>query len=436
MYKLEDSWSESGTNLDEFIKLTEEVEKATHFIRAKYDDLKFYHRIIHPMVQMYKVVVVTPGLLDKFVDGLAAYKTDLNATMPEVDMGTLKKSNMNMKLADESFANAGFIITCKKVPYYVASGAKTTIVRRVKLGGDNMSRNTLYVTAAIADALGSARRSDITLVTRQITNPSGKTDRKVFAFMSGKYQPIPQSVMQDVIAEMKNSGMGKPEVVSWYIDQTLTSINIEFPDAAKDMKDMYGLKDEIIPGVTIMSADTGTSSFIVQGTCRQKGRKTSVAPGNDYSHQHAGKITAKEVLKGVDKDVFREFRKLPEALADKMGRTVGTGNVSTPKAQAANKTAVKKAIKTFITKTKVKSEIGKDRTEKLLEALYAEINPEIVYTEYDIATLVMGVPDRVVGLSKEQTDRLVKACGRAPFVDLKKAADKEAAEDIVLLPEA
>ena len=61
--------------------------------------------------------------------------------------------------------------------------------------------------------------------------------------------------------------------------------------------------------------------------------------------------------------------------------------------------------------------ISKKNEKVLYESLCDSINPTLDYTAYDIATMVMTVPQCLTGLPKAYTTSLAKACGNAPYAN-------------------
>jgi hypothetical protein len=285
------------------------------------------------------------------------------------------------------------------------------------------------MTQALCEAL-SLRNKDVTMVVR-----SSEEGNKAFAFLSGKYEHIPMTVVPDVVKQMSSEGkLGKINIRNWHIDQDFTSIYIELPDIAEDFEDMYGLTDRVIPGLVIMTSDTGSSSIIVRGTVKKAGSKYySII--DEYAHKHSGNITVEDILTMTDSKVMAKIRKLPEALMDKMGKQITPATPDTTKNRNANRKAVESAIKNGVKTLGIKKILGQNRTKELMEQLFAEIDPNSVYTEYDIAMLFLGLSDRVDGLPKEIRKRLAETCGQAPFIKMSGKPGPVDKGDLVLLPE-
>ncbi len=434
-FNLSDSWSASGKDLSTYTALIKEVSDSTRFVRAKPSEIKMFYNLREADVDgVYKVVVIDGSVLSDLKAELTAWKTT-TLQAPSFKVGYIRKVKTNQRLAEESFNSNGFILEYDDKAMYVSANAKATLCLRGKIAGEWTARCSFFQTMDIMEAL-NYWRGEMTMVVRECENPNtGKLENKVFAFLSSKYTDIPLRILPKVIKTIMVDGkLGRAEVYGWYMDHTFTEIQIEFPDAGDDFATLSGLKTPVIPGLIMMSSDTGSSSLIIRGTYRVKGGNRYVVL-DEFAHKHSGTITTEDILDACDKQIMSNFRKLPEALADKMSKIIGTGKVDTPQEMAANLQAVADAIKGAMKKLGVNAELGKSRAKVLLEQLIGSIDPESVYSEYDLAMLFLGLPDRVDGLSKEMQTRLAKDCGKAPFIDYASNIAKVDNEALVLLPE-
>ena len=142
---------------------------------------------------------------------------------------------------------------------------------------------------------------------------------------------------------------------------------------------------------------------------------------DEYARKHIGTITSEEILTDCDREIMVNFRKLPEELARKMGQLIGNGHL------------VEKALRDSLIKLGIRKIIGKTRFAQLLEQLNVEIDQAAIYSEYDVAILIMGLADRLEGLPKSLLQPVAKATGRAPFITL--SGNDEDNEELILMPE-
>lgn len=428
-YNLRDDWSTSGRELKEFEDTIDEVLAATRFETVSPDDLRFFHKLTTETEGVHKIIAMSPFSLLDYENKVTAAAVNKSLPMPIPFVHDLSAKKVNEELAKESFASNGFLMANKNTPLYVAASARPTLLMRAGLKGEMAAQPSLYMTAALIDAL-SRKKGDITLTIRSVVDPeTGKKHHKVFSFLSGKYQDVSMNILSETIRQMSDPVMGDPVTKFWFMDQDFAEVYVEFPEAAEDYAATYGLKDKVIPGLLLMSSDTGSCSVIVRGTARTEGCNHYIVV-EEYAHKHLGEISVNDILTEISEKINVKLRKLPEALIDKMGNTIGGGKVSTEKEQKENVKAVTETIKSAIKKLGLVKVLGQKRCIQLREQLIAEINGTTIYTEYDICSLFMGLSDRIEGLSRNHRRELAAACGKAPFIDLTVPSTS-----IVLVPE-
>ena len=122
--------------------------------------------------------------------------------------------------------------------------------------------------------------------------------------------------------------------------------------------------------------------------------------------------------------VLRNVRVLPELLANL------TENVIYEPGVTKDVSVVRKAISKTILYCGLTKVLGKKREKDLKTGLFAEINEERVYTQYDIAAMIMKISDRIAEIPQYMRDQLGEACAKAPFAF--KEADEE---ELYLMPE-
>lgn len=247
---------------------------------------------------------------------------------------------------------------------------------------------------------------------------------------------VPQTILTEIIDKFREDNVvGKIEVHDWSIDHSWTRIYIDFPELAEDFAAMYKLPEKIIPGLLLQTSDVGLCSVTVRSTYRI-GRSYVVA--EEVMQKHTLSADADEIKEKVEKEIFATIRKLPETLMDLLGKYVyGDETTDLTKAAEARKNAkAVEALYKAVVKNVLQPVLGAKCSKALLEALIMEINPDVLYTMYDVAILFMGIADRLEGLSKAALEKLRKACATIPYV-LEKLNKKEEdnEEELILLPE-
>ena len=418
---LSDKFFVEGKELEDFENILKQIDDSTEFLRISGGNIGFaYYLNASFMKEAYKVLLITQKELLSFEQGLLNFKVSETNMYPVPSIGYISKQNVNEQLCEESFDTAGYLTYLNGYVTYISGGALSSLMTRSGICGEQSSKKSIFLTQAMCEAL-TKTNPRVTVVTRKMLNEEGRYDRKIFAFLSEKYIPIPQrTIIRAIKALLKDGKFGSSEINRWYVDHDFTSIHIEFPEAGEEFSDISGLKDTVVPGLVLMSSDTGKSSFIIRGTYRLKGCNRYVIV-DEYARKHIGTITSEEILTDCDREIMVNFRKLPEELARKMGQLIGNGHL------------VEKALRDSLIKLGIRKIIGKTRFAQLLEQLNAEIDQAAIYSEYDVAILIMGLADRLEGLPKFLLQPVAKATGRAPFITL--SGNDEDNEELILMPE-
>lgn len=259
---------------------------------------------------------------------------------------------------------------------------------------------------------------------------------KIFAALGGRYSSQKQEILNDIIDVIVKEGvLGRMEVRSWHQDHRFTDIYLEFPEAGKDIRDAYALTDDVIPGLYLTTSDVGSSSLICRGVYRLN-RCNGHVIVSELKKAHTSSLNPSEFIKDVDRNVFNKIRNLPETLAELFEDVIDYSKVDLTSEKGQQKALCKiEALLKMLSKKCLKP-IGQKREQQLVEALVAEINPELHYTYYDISIMLMETPDRVEGLDSFSLAELEKGCGKIPYVakDIMNGKIKLEEEAIYLAP--
>ena len=186
------------------------------------------------------------------------------------------------------------------------------------------------------------------------------------------------------------------DVVSWSVDHALSQIYLEFPDAAKEIAESYKLPHEAMPGLMLQTSDIGRSSFIAQATMRINNHLVRLETVS-VSHNNKKGVDVDEYINEfvdkVDTELFANIKKIPEQLCELMTMSISPAVIATDDDRENNYIAVTDILKESINKTFKKFSGSKKKV--IFESLSEEIISCMSYTAYDIAEMIMAVPDRV-----------------------------------------
>lgn len=254
----------------------------------------------------------------------------------------------------------------------------------------------------------------VTLIIRKIGGI-----KKILSILSERYEAIDQKVILDIIEDItKDGSLGKPVCRNWEISQFVTKIYLDFPEKAKDIENHYGKTDKFIPGICIMSSDTGDCSLKILGTFRHG---NSLTVQDEVLHKHIGKIDIQSIIKKVEENIFAEFAKLPDKLCELLTVDISdtTWDLSNPANQNRNVERYKEVMTDAFKQLKIVEAVGVKAKKILLEQLVYRACPDVYYTAYDICVDLMSLPEKVKGLAS--LPQLQKAVGRAPYISYDKA---------------
>lgn len=303
--------------------------------------------------------------------------------------------------------------------YLVSEYAIPTLTIRASVGGDKtINRVNLIRNLHLADGFLSKGNVKTKILYRE----DDKGVKKIFAFLGNYYHLMPQTLLGDVVNFIEDEAiLGKLETKSWEIDHRFTHIYVEFPEGAEDFKDIYKIPDNIVPGISIMTSDTGCSSLSVRGTYRIN---SSIVTFCEYLKKHTAEITAEDILKTVDVRVFTDVRKLPETLVRLMSPILDYSKVDikTEAGGIKNLERFKDLAEEALVKCVL--DIGKKRITKILGQLMEEIAEDMPYSFYDLAIMLMDLQTRVTGLDRETESNFKKGLAKIPYV-LEKLMKKE-----------
>ena len=440
---LTDNYTRSGEDLDKFRGEIQKLTESTKYIRTSTAELAI-EKIAIPGSKKVVFQEINP-------DTVIAME-DAGVYDQEANKHEHPREKVNEDLFKEAVNGPGFLIRKDDSFLYISSNALSSLFARANLAGDEIfrptfARDVLLMQGMYFAGIGDRARGrhkvrdrknnpedyNCTLVVRSVYE-NGKEIQKVFFVPTEKYAPVPLTVLSDVAdAICDDDILGRPEVKFWRVDHELAEIVITFPEKGEELKEVYKLPHAVIPGVLIRSSDTGKSCVDIKSVAfLEKGRRYMIL--ETAKRKHAGIIDADEIIETADAIVLKNLRRLPETMMKLIERPVYEPTEGKEFSEVENRKAVEKMVSDVLRKVKLSPVIGKKRELPLKNAIKAEINPSVPYTHYDIAMMLMSIPDRIEGLTRVSTEGLANLTAEIPFV-IEKMGDEEDEEEIVLLPE-
>ena len=431
---LYDGYATQGDSLDGFNSAIAEMDAITRCRKiGKGDDIVVYALCEIPSIQVEDEV----ALFEFTRDSLESFEMEgKRLTVRHFSKEKLFGSTEEAAYLEEEFERTGLIISINMEKYIVSELCLQTLLQRCAVSGEmTFNRQNFYRNAHLADAL-FARGEYIMMVYREVGGI-----KKAFAALTTGYQYVPQELLCQIFDTIRKEGiLGYADVKHWLMDQNFTNLYVEFPDMQEDFLSMSkGMVEGVIPGIVLMTSDTGSCSVICRSTFRKEGSKYYVIL-DEIAKKHTKGLCKEDVLTAVNDQIFANIRRLPETLAMLSGYPVldyDTVDITTASGRIENLNTVRDLYSSCIMDVlKDTGKLGKSRCVELLTQLSDEINPSTKYSMLDVALTFMDIMDRVDGLDNVTKVTAQKACAKVPFYLEKNLGKKKKKEEgsLVLLP--
>ena len=154
------------------------------------------------------------------------------------------------------------------------------------------------------------------------------------------------------------------------------------------------------------------SSFEVIGTLRPE--RGYAIDDSCEKLTHRGHVDIDDYMEKVGKTILTGVRKTSEELAKKLGRELTESTDAGERREAYARAILAGIEGLHLASPRV---LGERRTKEIREGLIEEFNPDIPYTEYDIAVTLLHIAERVDPLSEEVKKALRSACKGAALIN-------------------
>lgn len=300
MHFLSNNWAVSGSDKTGFFAGCDAVDRKTSYRTISMKEL-----VLHHLFRDEKGV-------------LKSTKIDPALPLPEAlmddgdEITSFIEENFDSGLLEETLKD-GLIFTLRdekgERPIFVAPQAYNTFGQRIDLPGAAMQHSSLGRECHIADHVAHhAERQTCTAVLKQHEGVD-----KAFALLSASYRPIALSILEEITKSLeKTSGIGTSNGIRWTISHAMAEIVLEFPEYGDKIGKAYGLDDELMPCIKLMSSDTGECAVRAVGFWRTKSGDEIIT--DEYARKHKGVIAPGEIVQNIRKEVFDKYEVLPKTL--------------------------------------------------------------------------------------------------------------------------
>lgn len=390
--QLHDSFELRGTKCNEFFDALESMDKITSYDTFSSEDIE--------LLSVDKEKTTDTELYVTHHVGGATPKNRL------LNIEKLREKGASDELIAEAINGNRLFMRINNKLYFTSDALFDTLSSRLDLKGGRLRTPSKGRDAYVIETM-----KEVPFRTRIMFRKDAKI-KKVFSAFSNRYAAIPQRILKTVISNISDNGLDRYVCKEWLVTHSISEIYLEFPEKAKDFSTLYGLPNEVVPGLYLATSDTGNCSITARETWTVNGVRCFK---NSFKREHKGKVDSLQILEEIDKNIFSNYTLVPEKLCE---------------LQMIEIKDVKETYKSIFEQIGVVAAVKKDIKKKLYEELCAEIDPALTYTAYDIAVTIMCLPGRCHGLSPSAQDNLNNIVIKAVFADYTKNEKK--AEKIYL----
>lgn len=225
--------------------------------------------------------------------------------------------------------------------------------------------------------------------------------KKVLGVFTERFAPIPQTESIKFAVEGFEKELGKADLKWWRVNATDTQAYMEFPEQRHDFTNVQRdagvvtIPDDVTPGILIRTADGGDASFTVIGTIKV-GKTIIYVPAARYMRAHTKNVDVAKIGEALEKQVFGEFKKIPNRLCELLAI-----DVPYP-VDALNKIAKFCGIKKIL---------GLGTENEVIRNIEESLNPNVSYTAYDLAMMFLDEGRRLENeKNRDETIGKIRNC--------------------------
>lgn len=418
---IRDDWYDEGYTMEKLRQVCDEMSRDTLYIPCLFQHLTILSYAGERQEQGKTVsrwAKLSPKAVDIFCNrGAQAGKLTEFVTMSQ-----------QSDIIKENIRNTGMMLlneTDKRHVYLVSNVADMTLFQRMKTGGEYVATPSLA--RDVYAARNSQREAELGHAIMLVLRTDGKL-WKVFAGMSKTYPGFPVSDVCDAAQYiLKQDDLGKGELVRWRIDHKKIEVYLEFPEAAKKYQEQYGFREAVVPGIMLVSSDTGYSSIICSETLRPENSEYP-AIISKYDHKHTKKSDTMALMTEDARNVIEHIPQTQRELREMMDKKIG---VYLDLSEAADRKKNRDLIDSYISRIYKTLQFGAclpdDTGNDLVRQMTNKTDPSKPHTWYDIAMLMLDAPS-IIGDTASVGRNVIAACaGRVVGLNIKRPATERTA---------
>lgn len=281
-----------------------------------------------------------------------------------------------------------------------ASEAMPIFLQNIGINGEAIRNNkSVWRNAFIVDSFRRKHPNRVVFVYRT----DEQSNNIIYYVGWGRYNYIPQSEELLPIIEYIETDdyLGKSYLASWEVNNMISTCYYEFPDEAENIAKTYGRRFGI-PGIIVTTSDVGASALKAQATLNVAGHLVVLEEVSERHCSKAEDLTSfiDNFKNNINKTLYKKVRQYPQKLVELCSVDIAADNVVEVLQDAVKMTYPKKIVPA--------------KMEKIYALLEQEIIPGETSSAYDIAELIMAVPD-LIQINELDKKYLQSSAAEAPF---------------------
>jgi hypothetical protein len=408
-----DSWDLNGNNIEDFKELIKEMEAKTLCMRVNSEKLSVLSvtgsnggAIYCNLMAPYKIWIVK----DKHYF--------LQNSM--VSKGNIMEKGDFESLIKEAENKTKLILVYDNTPIFTSAEFPLSVFQQYDETMCYLDKPSLGRDISMAERFEGEK--EVTIILRTINSIS-----KVYAMRSSRYLYIRQSILLDIMEEIQKREVyykeeykkEKSEKVpfvcrAWHIDNKSSWIELEFQSLGHEIKRRYDFNDDIVPGVKIITSDTGFSSLRIQSIWRIS---NTICIEHEFSRKHTGTKKHREMSEEFKASVF-----------DEMNQEILTKYVELPQKLFALKTVIltegEKTAASYISRVlkhafktvKMTAAISKQRSIKLESHVMEKLDYSKKITAYDLVIQTIDSINELKDIPITAVENMKKAITKLVYV--------------------
>jgi len=219
-----------------------------------------------------------------------------------------KRLNVDISLVEDTSNHAKMVVVIDGEPFLLGSSSWVSISGRIDIYGAGFAALEPEDKAYVLNAR-----------LRQLDNNNIKVivvSGKVRAIMSAKYSVVPADEVFEAILEKAKERFADVSCITSYYDHDFSYTKLLFPELAKKISEAHGLPDTLIPGLLVVTSDTGHAGIKVTA-CWQYPQGAFQQADNEVYLRHENSNGIDKVLDAMP-NLFIKYQNAAVKLATMM----------------------------------------------------------------------------------------------------------------------